>query len=206
MSRKSHWEAVYAQKSPASVSWYQPRADLSLKLIGMAGIGHSGRIIDVGAGASVLVDDLLDDGYRNLTVLDISAAALARTRARLGERAGNVTWIESDVTGADLPAGAFDLWHDRAAFHFLVDPVDRQAYLQALQGALRPGGYVIIATFAEDGPERCSGLPVQRYSPQQLHAQLGERFTLLHHEQEDHSTPGGAAQRFQFSLFQGPAA
>lgn len=206
MSRKSHWEGVHSTKAPESVSWYQPRAVRSLEFIERTGIGPAARIIDVGAGASVLVADLLDAGYRDLTVIDISAAALDRSRAQLGKRATNVTWIESDVTTAGLPAGAFDLWHDRAVFHFLVDPGDRQAYLQSLQRALRPGGHAIIATFAEDGPQRCSGLPVQRYSPRQLHAQLGEAFTLLHHEHEEHLTPGGAVQRFQYSLFQGPPA
>lgn len=200
MKRKTHWEGVYGAKAPESVSWYQPQASRSLELIKESGVGPFGRIIDVGAGASVLVDNLLDAGYRDLTVLDISAAALERARSRLGARAGDVTWIESDVTGTDLPAGAFDLWHDRAVFHFLVDPGDRQAYLQVLRRALRPGGYVIIATFAEDGPERCSGLPVQRYSPQQLHAQLGDAFALVQHEREEHRTPGGAVQRFQYSL------
>lgn len=206
MSRKTHWEDVYTSRAPESVSWYQPRASRSLELVGKAGIGRSGRIIDVGAGASVLVSDLLDAGYRDLTVLDISAAALDRARARLGARAGDVSWVEADVVGANLPAAAFDLWHDRAVFHFLVDARDRQAYVRTLRSSLRPGGHAIIATFAEDGPERCSGLPVQRYSPQQLHAQLGEGFTLLHHEHEEHLTPGGAVQRFQFSLFRGPAA
>jgi ubiquinone/menaquinone biosynthesis C-methylase UbiE len=206
VSRKTHWEGVYSTKSPEAVSWYQPRAGLSLELIRRTGIDRPARIIDVGGGASVLVDDLLGAGYRDLTVLDISAEALARARARLGSRAGEVAWVEADVVEAGLPAATFDLWHDRAVFHFLLEAGDRQAYVRTLRRVLRPGGHAIIATFAEDGPERCSGLPVQRYSPQQLHAQLGEGFTLLAHEREDHRTPGGAVQRFQYSLFRGPVS
>lgn len=206
MQRKTHWEGVYATKAPDAVSWYQPRARLSLELIGRIGVAVPGRIIDVGGGASVLVDDLLDAGYQDVTVLDILGGALERARTRLGPRAGEVAWVEGDVVEADLPAAAFDVWHDRAVFHFLVDRGDRQAYVHTLRRALRPGGHAIIATFAEDGPERCSGLPVQRYSPQQLHAELGEAFTLLASEREEHRTPGGALQRFQYSLFRGPKA
>jgi len=201
VSRKDHWDRVYADKAPESVSWYQARARLSMKLVERAGLARSGPIIDVGGGASVMVDDLLDAGYRDVAVLDISGAALDRARTRLGPRAGEVTWIEADVVEADLPAGSFDLWHDRAVFHFLVHPGDRLAYLRTLQRALRPRGHAIIATFAEDGPERCSGLPVQRYSPRQLQEQLGAGFALVGQEDEEHVTPAGAVQRFQYSLF-----
>ena len=204
MSRKAHWEGVYTQKAPETVSWYQPRAAMSLRLIEQAGVGPGDQIIDVGGGASVLVENLLEAGHRELTVLDLSGAALARTRSRLGGRAAAVSWLEADVTAADLPAAGYDLWHDRAVFHFLVEPGDREAYLRTLRQALRPGGHVIIATFAEDGPERCSGLPVRRYGPQQLQAELGEDFELLASEREEHVTPGGAVQRFQYSLFRGP--
>jgi len=206
MSRKAHWEGVYTQRAPETVSWYQPRAAVSMRLIELAGVGPGDRIIDVGGGASVLVENLLEAGHQEVTVLDLSAAAQARARSRLGGRAAAVTWLESDVTAADLPAGAYDLWHDRALFHFLVEPGDREAYLRTLRQALRPGGHAVIATFAEDGPARCSGLPVQRYSAQQLHRQLGEGFELLAHEHEDHVTPGGAVQRFQYGLFRGPRA
>jgi ubiquinone/menaquinone biosynthesis C-methylase UbiE len=206
VSRKAHWEGVYRQKAPETVSWYQPRAAVSMRLIERAGVGAGDRIIDVGGGASVLVENLLEAGHPELTVLDLSRAALARTRSRLGGRAAAVTWLEADVTAADLPAAGYDLWHDRAVFHFLVEPGDREAYLRTLRQALRPGGHAIIATFAEDGPERCSGLPVRRYSAQQLHRQLGEGFELLAHEREDHVTPGGAVQRFQYGLFRGPRA
>ena len=201
MSSKAHWEAVYADRSPSTLSWYQPRAELSMQLIAKAAITPAGRIIDVGGGASVLAGDLLDAGYRDVTVLDISAAALAGARARLGERASEVTWVEADVIDAPLPVGRFDLWHDRAVFHFLIEPADRRAYVRALHRALRPGGHAIIATFAEDGPERCSGLPVRRYGPEQLRSQLGETFELVAHEREEHLTPGGAVQRFQYGLF-----
>ncbi len=152
MQRKAHWEGVYASKRPETLSWYQSSARLSMQLIGKAGIGPAGRIIDVGGGASVLVEQLLDAGYQDVTVLDISGAALDRVRSRLGEHAAEVTWIEADVTAADLPAASFDLWHDRAVFHFLVDPAERRAYVRAMRAALRPGGHVVIATFAEDGP------------------------------------------------------
>lgn len=206
MSRKVHWEGVYTQKAPETLSWYQPRAAVSLRLIELAGVGPGDRIIDVGGGASVLVENLLEAGHRELTVLDLSGAALARTRSRLRGRAAAVTWLEADVTSADLAPGAYDLWHDRAVFHFLVEPGDRRAYVSTLRGALRPGGHVIIATFAEDGPERCSGLPVRRYGPQQLQAELGEDFELLASEREEHVTPGGAVQRFQYGLFRGPRA
>ncbi len=206
MSRKAHWEGVYTQKAPETVSWYQPRAAVSMRLIERAGVSPGDRIIDVGGGASVLVENLLEAGHREVTVLDLSGAALARTRSRLGGRAAAVTWLEADVTAADLPAAGYDLWHDRAVFHFLVEPGDREAYLRTLRQALRPGGHAIIATFAEDGPERCSGLPVRRYGPQQLQAELGEDFELLASEREEHVTPGGAVQRFQYGLFRGPRA
>jgi len=204
MSCKAHWDAVYADRAPDSVSWYQPHAGQSMRLIAKAGVGPDARIVDIGGGASVLVDDLLQAGHHNVSVLDISGAALARSRSRLGARAVDVTWIEADATAGRLPAGTFDLWHDRAVFHFLIDPVDRLSYLRAMRHALRPGGHVVMATFAEDGPERCSGLPVRRYAPSQLHAQLGDDFELLASEREEHVTPGGAIQRFQYSLFRGP--
>ena len=167
-------------------------------------MSRSAPVIDVGGGASVLVDGLLEAGFTDVTVLDLSGAALSASRTRLGERARLVKWIEADVTQADLPPRPFDLWHDRAVFHFLVDPADRRAYLQVLRRALRPGAHVVMATFAEDGPERCSGLPVQRYAPSQLHAALGEDFEWLASEREQHLTPGGVLQQFQYSVFRGP--
>lgn len=196
MPLKNHWDRVYATKSPQSVSWYQSHADQSLRLIRQTGLPLSASIIDVGGGASTLADDLLHAGYRHLTVLDLSRAALAATQARLGNEARQVTWLEADVTRVTLPARAFDLWHDRAVFHFLTGKREREAYVAAVMHAVKPGGHVIVATFAEDGPLQCSGLPVVRYAPHSLHAEFGRRFTLLEHEHEEHHTPSGSVQKF----------
>ena len=162
-----------------------------LDLIKATGVSHDAAIIDVGGGASTLVDDLLANGYTDLTVLDLSAAALAAARKRLGAQASKVRWIEADITKADLPANRFDVWHDRAVFHFLTTPEDRAAYVQAVFHSVKPGGHVIVATFAEDGPNQCSGLPVMRYRADELHAEFGEAFSLLSHEKEAHHTPSG---------------
>jgi ubiquinone/menaquinone biosynthesis C-methylase UbiE len=196
MQVKSHWEHVYETKSVDAVSWFQPHAEQSLRLIRQTGLAQTASIIDVGGGASTLVDDLLDDGFRRVTVLDVSGAALAAARARLGERAASVTWLEADITQVALPRNAYDLWHDRAVFHFLTSDGDRRAYVAAVQRAVKPGGYVIVATFAEDGPLQCSGLPVVRYSPSALHAEFGATFSLERHEREEHHTPSGAVQKF----------
>ena len=196
MQVKSHWEHVYETKSVDAVSWFQPHAEQSLRLIRQTGLAQTASIIDVGGGASTLVDDLLDDGFRRVTVLDVSGAALAAARARLGERAASVTWLEADITQVALPRNAYDLWHDRAVFHFLTSDRDRQAYVAAVQRAVKPGGYVIVATFAEDGPLQCSGLPVVRYSPSALHAEFGATFNLERHEREEHHTPSGSVQKF----------
>lgn len=196
MQVKSHWEHVYETKSVDAVSWFQPHAEQSLRLIRQTGLAPTASIIDVGGGASTLVDDLLDDGFRHVTVLDVSGAALAAARARLGERAASITWLEADITQVALPRNAYDLWHDRAVFHFLTSDGDRRAYVAAVQRAVKPGGYVIVATFAEDGPLQCSGLPVVRYSPSALHAEFGATFSLERHEREEHHTPSGAVQKF----------
>jgi ubiquinone/menaquinone biosynthesis C-methylase UbiE len=198
MQIKKHWEKVYTSKAANAVSWFQPHAGLSLDLIKGTGVGHDAAIIDVGGGTSTLADDLLANGYTNLTVLDLSAAALAAARSRLGAGAANVRWIEADITKADLPAHQFAVWHDRAVFHFLTSPEDRAAYVQAVFRAVKPGGHVIVATFAEDGPDRCSGLPVMRYSADGLHAEFGESFKLLRHEKEAHHTPAGKVQQFVY--------
>jgi ubiquinone/menaquinone biosynthesis C-methylase UbiE len=163
-------------------------------------VDRNATIIDVGGGASTLVDDLLDRGYCALTVLDLSAAALAVARKRLGERAQAVSWVAGDITQVKLPAQAYDIWHDRAVFHFLTGQAEREAYVRAVVHAVKPGGTVIVATFAEDGPERCSGLPVMRYSPDALHAEFGTRFTLLRRKREAHHTPSGTIQRFIYCL------
>jgi SAM-dependent methyltransferase len=197
---KEHWEKVYASKRETDVSWFQEHAWLSLQLIREAGVPTDAAIIDVGAGASRFVDDCLREGYRNLTVLDVSAVALATARARLGERAAEVHWLEANVLDAALPAHAYGVWHDRAVFHFLTDPSDRHAYVQQVLRAVKPGGLVIVATFAEEGPTLCSGLPVMRYSPSALHAEFGVAFELLGHRRETHETPAGQEQAFVYCL------
>jgi ubiquinone/menaquinone biosynthesis C-methylase UbiE len=198
MQSKDHWEKVYTTKATNAVSWFQPHADTSVGLIKSTGAALDASIIDVGGGASTLVDDLLALGYTNLTVLDLSAAALAAARQRLGGKASGVRWIEADITRANLPDREFDIWHDRAVFHFLTSPEERSAYVQAVFRAVKPGGHVIVATFAENGPNQCSGLPVMRYRPDELHAEFGEAFALLKHEKEAHHTPSGTVQQFVY--------
>jgi ubiquinone/menaquinone biosynthesis C-methylase UbiE len=198
MNAKSHWEKVYSSKPSASLSWYQAHADLSLRLIRDAGVSHAASIIDVGGGTSPLVDDLLLAGYTNLTVLDLSATALTEAERRLGPVAKQVRWIEGDVTKVSFQVDEFDLWHDRAVFHFLTHPADRAGYVEAVLRSVKPGGHVIVATFAEDGPATCSGLPVMRYGAAALHSEFGEPFSLLWHEKEAHHTPTGRIQQFVY--------
>lgn len=198
MQSKQHWENVYTTKATDAVSWFQEHAEHSLKLIQQTGAPLSASIIDIGGGASTLVDDLLAKGYSNLSVLDLSAAALSAARNRLGAKASAVNWLVADITKARLPLHNYDVWHDRAVFHFLTTPEERLAYVQAVLRAVKPGGHVIVATFAEDGPLQCSGLPVMRYNPDELHAEFGELFTLVHHEKESHQTPFGTAQQFTY--------
>ena len=196
MDTKAHWEQVYSKTDPDALSWFQLHADQSLRLIRDTRLPCSASIIDIGGGASMLVDDLLAHGYSDLSVLDLSAAAMASARQRLGPLAQAVDWIEGDITAVELPVQAYDLWHDRAVFHFLTTPAQRKAYVDAVLHAVKPGGHVIVATFAEDGPTQCSGLPVVRYSPDGLHAEFGMPFTLLRHEEEEHRTPRGGIQKF----------
>ena len=198
MQPKQHWEEVYTTKSTDSVSWFQPHAELSLDLIRATGLGKDAGIIDVGGGASTLVDDLLANGYNDLTVLDLSSRALDAARKRLGKDESHVRWIVADITEVDLPARRYDIWHDRAVFHFLTTPEQREAYVQTVFRSVKPGGHVIVATFAEDGPLECSGLPVMRYRPEELHGQFGEAFTLLKHTKEAHHTPAGKVQQFVY--------
>lgn len=198
--RKAHWEAVYTTKGENEVSWFQDDPAPSLELINLARPTKESHIVDIGGGASRLVDRLLARGFAHVSVLDISAAALDVAKARLGERASSVQWIVADVT-TWRSAQQFDIWHDRAAFHFLVDPKDRAAYIARMKQAVRPGGHAIIATFAIDGPEKCSGLPVNRYDPAELARELGEDFVLIESRRHDHATPWNSNQRFQFSLF-----
>jgi ubiquinone/menaquinone biosynthesis C-methylase UbiE len=198
MDSKQHWEQVYATKSSDSVSWFQEHADQSLRLIHNTELGKDAAIIDVGGGASNLVDDLAAEDYTDLTVLDLSSAALAVAKQRLGKQADAVHWMEGDITRAEFPEYRFDIWHDRAVFHFLTDPADRHAYVERVMHAVRPDGHVIVATFAADGPEKCSGLPVMRYQPEGLHAEFGDAFLLVAHEKEVHHTPFGTDQQFVY--------
>lgn len=198
--RKSHWEQVYQTKAADSVSWFQAHAEQSLALIRGIAAGRQGlQLIDVGAGASTLVDDLLaaPEGF-GLSVLDISRTALELAAARLDKAAGRVEWIEGDITQVALPERRWDIWHDRAVFHFLTEAAQREAYVERVRRAVRPGGHVIVAAFAPDGPEQCSGLPVMRYAPGELHAQFGGEFELLQHLSESHRTPSGAIQHFVY--------
>jgi 2-polyprenyl-3-methyl-5-hydroxy-6-metoxy-1,4-benzoquinol methylase len=196
MSLKSHWEHIYRTKAPTQVSWYQEHSLQSLKFIVDTGIPKTGPIIDVGGGSSALVEDLLKDGYEHITVLDISAAALQIVQQKLGAHANQVTWLEADILQAKLPHHEYDLWHDRAVFHFLTQPEDRKRYVQVVKQAVKPGGYVIVATFASDGPERCSGLEVARYDPESLHSEFGNSFELVDSAHESHHTPFGTEQKF----------
>lgn len=202
MQPRDHWQQVYTSKAPDEVSWFQEHATLSLSLIRDHGVPPDATIIDIGGGASTLVDDLLASHFANLSVLDISGAALAAARARLGERATAVRWLEANIMEAALPEATYDVWHDRAVFHFLTATEERQTYVRAVTRAVKPGGLVIIATFAEDGPTRCSGLPVCRYSASELHAAFGEAFALLESRKETHHTPGGNEQQFVYCVFQ----
>lgn len=198
--RKGHWETVYASKSAEQTSWYQSLPRLSLSMIAHAGIDRSAALIDIGGGASRLVDHLLDQGYRDLTVLDISPAALEQAKARLGDRAERVNWIEADITSF-APQRRYALWHDRAAFHFLTGSQDRRQYVSVLKTALAPGGQAIVSTFAPGGPEKCSGLDIVQYDAAKLGKELGPEFMLQEQEQEKHVTPAGGEQLFNFFRF-----
>lgn len=196
MDRQSHWQGIYTTRSIDQVSWYRPHLDSSLALIERIVPDLSLPILDVGAGASTLADDLLAGGYSDLTILDISAAALDLARQRLGSAAGRIHWITADILTADLPPSAFALWHDRAVFHFLTDAHDRAAYSRQLIRALRPASHALICTFGPDGPQKCSGLPVVRYDAASLLRELGPRFRLIESFTELHQTPSGSTQQF----------
>jgi ubiquinone/menaquinone biosynthesis C-methylase UbiE len=201
MPSKEHWENVYTTKATDSVSWFQEHANTSLQLIERSEIPPNGKIIDVGGGASTLVDDLLAQGYSNVSVLDLSLAALQAAQSRLSVQAGRVTWITGDITRVELPENYYNLWHDRAVFHFLVDAEDRAAYKNTLHRSVKRGGHVIVATFAEDGPMKCSGLPINRYSVADLQQELGDGLSLLGAVREQHLTPSGAIQNFNYCYF-----
>jgi SAM-dependent methyltransferase len=196
---RDHWESIHASKQD-QVSWYQDRPTLALDFIRACGLPPGAAALDAGAGASRMTEALLELGLRP-TVVDIAQSALDRVRERLGGRAGEVAFLRADLTGADLPEGAFDLWHDRAVFHFLTDPAHRAAYLVSLTRALRPGGFLVLACFAPDGPEKCSGLPVRRYDAAGLATELGPGFELLDSGRESHLTPFNTTQSFTVTRF-----
>ncbi len=207
MNKSTHWEALYRSKPVDGVSWFQPHAEQSLALIRGTGLQpQEARVVDVGAGASVLVDDLLDAGYRQITVLDLAESALAASRARLGARADAVDWRVGDVTRVALPEAGYDIWYDRAVFHFLTDPEDRRRYVAQVWHAVRPGGFVIVATFGPNGPARCSDLEVCRYAPEALHGEFGAGYELLAHRTELHTTPAGKTQEFMYCYCRRSAA
>lgn len=197
--RRSHWETVYARKAATAVSWYQPHSDRSLALIRAACADHRASIIDVGGGASTLVDDLLADDFQDVAVLDISEAALEVARKRLGKDALKVSWIVADVTQWQ-PGRTWNVWHDRAVFHFLTEHSQQERYIAALVAAVPVGGAIVMATFALDGPDKCSGLPVQRYSPESLAQRLGSKFILMESGSENHVTPSGSEQKFTYAV------
>jgi len=199
-NRQAHWQQVYKEKGEYQVSWFQDQPAISLELIEAVGAKPSSAIIDIGGGASRLMDALVDRGYGDLSVLDLSESATSIAKARLADRAAQVKWIVADVTQWK-PTRAYDLWHDRAAFHFLTRASDRDAYIDRLIKAVPSGGHAIIGTFAVDGPERCSGLPVVRYDAARLSAEFTPAFALLDTRRDDHKTPWGAIQHFQFSVF-----
>ena len=198
--RKAHWDAVYRTKGETNVSWYQDDPRLSLELIEAFAPAEGGRVIDVGGGASVLVDRLLELPFERIAVLDISEAALGRARARLGERAERVRWVVADVTEAP-ELGTFDVWHDRAVFHFLTDADDRRKYVELARKVVPKGGHLILANFADDGPKRCSDLDVCRYNAETLAVELGRGFSLVREARETHITPRGSSQAFFYGVF-----
>lgn len=198
MDARAHWEKVYRGKPPDAFSWYRPHLETSLDLIERAAAGHLASIIDVGGGESTLVDDLLTRGYHNVTVLDISPTALEVSKARLGPRAERVQWIAGDVNKAGLAPQSYDVWHDRAVFHFLTSDDERMAYVRQVARAVKPGGHVIVSTFGPEGPQKCSGLDVVRYDAGSLHDQFGGRFRLMESRKELHRTPFGTTQQFLY--------
>ena len=199
--RQAHWESVYTTKGETEVSWFQETPAPSLELLALVGASRQSAIIDIGAGASRLVDHLVSEGYEDFTALDLSAGALAAAKARIGEKARRVHWLCADATTWE-PSRTYDVWHDRAAFHFLTGSADQAAYVARLHRALRRGGHVIVGAFALDGPEKCSGLPVARHDAESLGRAFGAEFILIDSRRNEHTTPWGATQRFQFSTFQ----
>lgn len=198
MNSQLHWDKVYTTKAPDQVSWYRPHLETSLELIERSSGGYSAAIIDVGGGESTLVDDLLAHGFQNITVLDVSQTAIDVTKKRLGAVAERVHWVGGDITEVDLPARAYDIWHDRAVFHFLTMPEQRVAYVRQVARCMKPGGYVIVGTFGPEGPTKCSGLDVVRYDSESLHREFGSGFRLVDSSKELHNTPFGTVQQFLY--------
>ncbi len=196
MNKKTHWETVYETKSDREVSWFREHLDNSLRMILNTKVGKEAAIIDVGGGSSTLVDDLLKNGFADLSVLDISAAALQKSRARLGTNADKIEWIEADITEVSLPENHYDVWHDRAVFHFLTDEDDRQKYVRLVMRSLKVGGHIIVASFGLDGPKKCSGLDVVQYSPDSMLNEFGDEFKLVSSFNETHETPFDTTQEF----------
>ncbi|MGH9480509.1 MAG: class I SAM-dependent methyltransferase [Terriglobales bacterium] len=198
MDPKTHWEKVYSTQAPDKVSWYAPHLAVSMDLIQRAAGVREAAIIDIGGGESTLADDLLSWGFTNLTVLDVSRVAIEATQARLGGRSQQVHWMAADITRVELPAAAYDVWHDRAVFHFLTDPNHRAAYVRQAARAVKHGGHLIVSTFGPEGPARCSGLTVERYDADSLHGVFGPRFRLVESSTQLHQTPAGATQQFLY--------
>ncbi len=198
MKEQAHWDAIYTTKSPDGVSWYRPHLEQSIAFIENAGLPLDSAIIDVGGGASTLVDDLLARGFSNVTVLDLSAKAIEAAKTRLGDRAAQVHWIVGDITEVELPHHAYAFWHDRAVFHFLRDADARRRYVAAVRHALKPLGHVVVATFGPEGPLRCSGLDVVRYDSDGIHAEFGGAFRKVSSTTEVHATPWGSEQQFVY--------
>lgn len=198
MNKQEHWERVYQTKGRDEVSWFREHLDTSIKMITNTGVGKDAAIIDVGGGNSTLVDDLLLAGFVDISVLDISANAIKGSKERLGAKAKDVGWIVADITDVDLPKDHFDVWHDRAVFHFLTDENDRRKYVELVMRSLKRGGHIIVASFSLDGPQKCSGLDVMRYSPELMHDEFGNAFELVESIGETHNTPFGTTQNFVY--------
>lgn len=198
MDKKDHWEKVYGTKSPDAVSWFAPHLETSLNLIHEAAQDKAASIIDIGGGEATLVDDLLAEGFTDLSVLDISQRAVDVARGRIGKNADQVHWYCADITQATLPQNYFNVWHDRAVFHFLTDAAQREIYVKQVMRSVKHGGYVIMSTFGPEGPEKCSGLDVVRYDAEHLHGQFGKTFKLINSTTEVHNTPMGTTQQFLY--------
>ena len=198
MDTQGHWEQVYGTKAATEVSWFRPHLDTSLSLVERVARDSNASIIDVGGGESTLIDDLIDKGYRNVTVLDISRTAIEHTQQRLAAASSDVNWLTGNILKVALPTHSYDVWHDRAVFHFLTEPVQRREYVRQVISAVKPGGHIIVGTFGLSGPKKCSGLDVMQYDADSLHAEFGGRFRLMESTEELHGTPFGTTQQFVY--------